>query len=263
MARKGLIRWRPQDKAKLATKVRVFNAKRTRLIKQVPELAEILPPKVNIREWEAAIKTRRDFNYAISRLENFMKKDATKIVVVPDNTWTGTEKRITKWERDDSMRAMRRYNKRREKMRLEAGFTSEYEEGAQDLLGTTAPTKGVKDWFSWGAFRRRINQKVWESYDMGRAQLYQSNYMKSLQTVYGDSMPQEMMFIRDLISKLTPEEMVLAMNEDDILDIHYQYINGEDDAVFTLIPIISHWMAWMDKKGIEYDIKGREYLLDD
>lgn len=256
MAEARKIKWRDKDRKKLARKVAAFNAKRTRMIKKVPELASLLPEKINIREWEKAIATRRDFNYAISRIDNFFKKDATKIVTVKNGDEKGTTRQVTKWERDDVYRAARRFNRRRAKMVKAAGFNSENDEGAQDLRGLKFP--GAKNVVtSWKGFSRVARELVWESTDMNRAERYHRNYIQALHTVYGDSMPEEMELIADIIKNLTPEEMNKALWRDHVLDIDFIYLEGDDDDVFTLIPLITHWLDFMDKEGIKYDLQGR------
>lgn len=74
MPRVSQIKWRDADKAELAKQVRRFNAKRTRLIKIVPELEDILPKKASVNEIRKNVVSRSDFNKQIASLKRFMEK---------------------------------------------------------------------------------------------------------------------------------------------------------------------------------------------
>ena len=82
------IKWRDSDTKKLANAVRSYNAKRTRLLKQVPELDEFLPPKASTKEIRAGVKTRRDLENEIKSLKRFLKKGAEKPIVTKEGVKT-------------------------------------------------------------------------------------------------------------------------------------------------------------------------------
>ena len=88
MQKRYNIRWRDTDKKELAKAVRKFNAKRTRLLKQVPELEEFLPPKASTKEIRKSVKTRRDLKNELNSLERFMRKGAEKPIVTKEGIKT-------------------------------------------------------------------------------------------------------------------------------------------------------------------------------
>ena len=88
MQKRYNIKWRDTDEKALAKAVRKFNAKRTRLLKQVPELEEFLPAKLSTKELKKTIKTRRDFNNEINSIERFMQKGAEKPIVTKEGVKT-------------------------------------------------------------------------------------------------------------------------------------------------------------------------------
>ena len=88
MQKRYNIKWRDTDEKELAKMVRKFNAKRTRLLKQVPELEDFLPPKQSTKDIKNAVKTRRDFNNAMNSLDRFMRKGAEKPIVTKEGVKT-------------------------------------------------------------------------------------------------------------------------------------------------------------------------------
>lgn len=84
MPRKRGISWNDNQKSQLAKAVKNFNAKISRLEKKNdPELKNLLPERVSVKDLKKLIETSQDLNKYVNSLQRFTRKGSEKIVVVP------------------------------------------------------------------------------------------------------------------------------------------------------------------------------------
>lgn len=216
MQRRYNIKWRPTDEKELAKTVRKFNAKRTRLIKQVPELEDFLPAKKSVKEIRNNITTRQDFKREINSIERFMRKGAEKPIVTKEGIKT------TQYEKRELQIKVQQINKRR-KQELKL-LNPSIEKGnlhtVQEL--NLAPQKFNLDKMKkadWEGFKRRIDKQSRSSYYNEKYERYKENYMKGIENVFGIAGEP----IIELVKKMTGEQLTEAFYNDVVLEINFIY----------------------------------------
>lgn len=120
MSKQHKIRWSKQDNYELTKAVRNFNAKVTRLSKKSPEIANILPEKVSVKDVKALIDTRQDLNREINMLKRFSRRGAEAIVPIDS---TEHNLKITRWMKTEMNRRIGLINRRRKKRLMEIEAT--------------------------------------------------------------------------------------------------------------------------------------------
>lgn len=75
MSKQPNIRWRKRDNETLRKAVKNYNAKITRLERNKPDLSNVLPERITVKEMRGLIKTRKDFNAQIDKLKDFAKRE--------------------------------------------------------------------------------------------------------------------------------------------------------------------------------------------
>ena len=110
MAKRYNIKWKPDDSQELRKAVKNFNAKINRLAKKNPQIKNLLPDKVTVKEMKDLIQTRQDLKRELNSLKRFTKRGAEKIVDVP-----GTDYNIktTKWQKEEITRRIGVINRKR------------------------------------------------------------------------------------------------------------------------------------------------------
>ena len=233
MAKKYNIKWRDADRAKLASRVRVFNAKRTRLIKQVPELEEFLPEKVSVKELKEQISTRSDYNSVIKRLNRFMIKGAENIVT------TEAGVRTTRYELKETQLAIRNINQRRARMRAEANVST-YKGTMGSLKDMNLrPLKTKAEKISpemWEKTKQSLKNRTLDSYYNDHDRLYKDNFLKAWDDAYGDS--KEAARLRKRLEKIPADVIVNMYYYDPNLQIGFHYPTSDEE--------ISQNLAWFE-----------------
>lgn len=216
MQRRYNIKWRAVDEKALSQAVRKFNAKRTRLLKQVPELEEFLPAKKSVKEIRNNITTRQDFKREINSIERFMRKGAEKTIVTKEGIKT------TQYEKRELQIKVQQINKRR-KQELKL-LNPSIEKGnlhtVQEL--NLAPQKFNLDRLrkaDWEGFKRRIDKQSRSSYYAEKYERYKENYMKGIENVFGIAGEP----ILELVRKMTGEQLTEAFYNDVVLEIDFIY----------------------------------------
>lgn len=80
MPKYSKIRWRESDKKELARLAKNFNAKIDYHLKKSPELKEVLPQKVKVRDLKKNIVTRKDLNRTLDKLATFLQRGMEKVI---------------------------------------------------------------------------------------------------------------------------------------------------------------------------------------
>lgn len=206
MSKQHKIRWREQDRRELNRVVTNFNAKINRLIKKNPQLANILPEKVNVSSLKQIINTRQDLNRELNALKRFSKRGAEEIVKVDENDYN---LQVTKWQRNEMNRRVGIINRKR-KARLEQLQELEMKSRGE-ALGYTKAQIGMGKATEvslnpMNAFTRRMNQRdlkmKWQSilresqsdYFTQKDFRLRANYIKALEQNFNSN------DIKDIIS---------------------------------------------------------------
>ena len=176
MSKYHKINWRESDTRELARVVRNFNAKVNRLIKQNPQMENVLPEKVSVGQLKELINTRQDLKRELNSLKRFSKRGSEQIVEVPD---TDYNLKITKWQRTEINRRVGIINRRRAK-RLESLADLEATSRGESLgykrsdIGMGRATEVSLS--PMNAFTRRMNQRDLKMKWQGILKESQSDY---------------------------------------------------------------------------------------
>lgn len=216
MQKRYNIKWRDTDQKELAKAVRKFNAKRTRLIKQVPELEEFLPPKQSTKDIKNAVKTRRDFINALNSLERFMRKGAEKPIVTKEGVKT------TAYEKREIGIKVRAINQRRAAELKKAAPSTE-----KGTMGTVRnnnlrPKKYDIDKIKksdWKKFVESVEKQSKDSYNADKYERYKNNFIKGLENAFGEKGRE----LIDIVEQMNAETLVQMYYDDPILQIDFIY----------------------------------------
>lgn len=216
MQKRYNIKWRDTDEKELAKAVRKFNAKRTRLIKQVPELEEFLPPKQSTKDIKNAIKTRRDYNNALNSLERFMRKGAEKPIITKEGIKT------TAYEKKEIEIKVRAINQRRAVELKKAAPSTE-----KGTMGTVRnnnlkPKKYDIDKIKksdWEKFKESVEKQARDSYFQNKYERYKENFMKALENVFGEKGKK----LQEIVKQIPAEQLTQMYYDNPILQIDFIY----------------------------------------
>lgn len=216
MQKRYNIKWRESDEKELAKAVRKFNAKRTRLLKQVPELEEFLPPKISTKAIKESVKTRRDFNNELNSIERFMRKGAEKPIITKEGVKT------TAYEKKELQIKIRAINNRRMAERKKANVSTE--KGtmgtirANNLQPKQVNIDKVKK-SDWNKFVESVEKQARDSYASDKYERYKENFLKGLENAFGESGND----LIELAKQIDPETLSQMYFDDPILQIDFIY----------------------------------------
>lgn len=214
MAKQYNIKWRRKDKyllTLLENKVKKYIS-----AESIPEEST---PLLESRE---SIKTRYDYNRYVARMRSFLK--------TPGET-VRTEKGVvtTEWKLKDINRKIAKINRERAK-RLEEIEPSTY----RGTMGAAReknlkpkqkvnPAKASR--LEWEKFVESVEKQAAKGYGEEIQRKYYENFIKSLETQYGqDAEP-----IIELANKLTPAELEELYAQDPNLQAGFQYEKTDDE----------------------------------
>ena len=216
MQKRYNIKWRESDKKELSKAVRKFNAKRTRLLKQVPELEEFLPPKQSVKTLRESIKTRRDFRNEINSIERFMQKGAEKPIVTAEGVKT------TAYEKKELGIKIRAINARRAAERKRANVSTEKGTMGTIRANNLQPKQVNIDKIKksdWNKFVESVEKQARDSYSQEKYERYKENFIKGLENAFGESGAE----LVALAEQIDPETLSQMYFDDPILQIDFIY----------------------------------------
>lgn len=216
MQKRYNIKWRDTDEKELAKAVRKFNAKRTRLLKQVPELEEFLPPKASTKEIRKSVQTRRDLKNELNALERFMRKGAEKPIVTKEGIKT------TAYEKKEIAIKVRVINQRRAAELKKAAPSTE-----KGTMGTVRennlkPKKYDIDKIKksdWKKFVESVEKQSRDSYAADRYERYKDNFIKGLENAFGEKGAE----LIEIAKQINAEILTQMYYDDPILHIDFIY----------------------------------------
>lgn len=216
MQKRYNIKWRKTDEQKLAKAVRKFNAKRTRLLKQVPELEEFLPKRLNVKEIKNDVKTRRDFNNVINSVERFMKKGAEKPIVTKEGIKT------TAYQKRELEIKVRAINSRRSAELKKASPSTEKGTMGTIRANNLRPKKYDLDKIKrsdWDKFVESVEKQSKDSYSAEQYDRYKDNFIRGLENVFGEKGRE----LIEIAKQINPETLTQMFYDDPILQIDFIY----------------------------------------
>lgn len=107
MSKFNKIRWREDDKKELARLAKNFNAKLEYQLKKNPDLKDVLPEKVKVRDLKKDIASRKDLNRTLEKLSSFSQRGMEKVVTNEKG------ERATLFEIEQTKKNVRRLNAQR------------------------------------------------------------------------------------------------------------------------------------------------------
>ena len=107
MSKYNKIQWRESDKKELARLTKNFNAKLEYQLKKNPELKDVLPEKVKVRDLKKDIVSRKDLKRTLDKLATFSQRGMEKVVTNEKG------ERATLFEIEQAKKNVRRLNAQR------------------------------------------------------------------------------------------------------------------------------------------------------
>lgn len=216
MQKRYNIKWRDTDEKELAKAVRKFNAKRTRLLKQVPELEEFLPPKASTKEIRKSVQSRRDLKNELNSLERFMRKGAEKPIVTKEGIKT------TVYEKKEISIKVRAINQRRASELKKAAPSTE-----KGTMGTVRENNLKPKQYDidkikksdWKKFVESVEKQSKDSYASDRYDRYKENFIKGLENAFGEKGSE----LIEIAKQIDAETLTQMYYDDPILQIDFIY----------------------------------------
>lgn len=214
MAKQYNIKWRRKDKYLLT--LLENKVKKNISAEAIPEAAT---PLLESRE---EIKTRYDYNRYVAQLRSFLKSPGETV---------RTEKGVvtTEWKLKDINRKIAKINRERAKRLAEIepstyrGTMGAAREKNLKPKQKVNPAKASK--LEWEKFIESVEKQAAKGYSEEIQRKYYENFIKSLETQYGqDAEP-----IIELANKLTPAELEELYAQDPNLQAGFQYEKTDDE----------------------------------
>lgn len=246
MSKRYNIQWTENQKYKLDRAVRNFNAKLTRVLEKNPELAEIQPHKVSIKELKGQIHSTQDLNRIVNELKRFSAKGAEEVV---QNKSGLKETKYVLREVTIKAAAINRQRTIERKRVLNMPATSR----GQDLgltrgqMGDTRinnlrpikPNFGSKRYGSeWQHMKNTID---FLSDRRDTNENYKQNYLKALQ----NGLPGYYERLKAVIDKIPASKVVEMYYRDQEAKIDFPYEEQQAQAKFEILMDI--WTAALDE----------------
>lgn len=216
MPKRYNIKWRDSDRKALAIAVRKFNAKRTRLLKQVPELEDFLPKKASVKDIKDSVRTRRDFNNELKSLERFLVKGAEKPIVTKEGVKTTQYQKREIQIKVNAINARKRAELKKAAPSTEKGTMGTIREN--NLLPKNADINKVRK-SDWAKYVESVEKQSKDSYSDERIERYKENYLKGLETAFGEKGNR----IKQLVSQLSGDVLMDMYYNDPVLQLDFIY----------------------------------------
>jgi len=238
MPKRYNIKWHKSDEKELAKAVRKFNAKRTRLLKQVPELEDFLPDKLNVQDIKRETKTRSDFNKTLNSINRFMRKGAEKPIVTEQGVKT------TQYEKNELQIKIRTINQRRAAERKRANVSTEKGTMGTIQANNLNPKKvdinKVKK-SDWKKFVESVEKQSKDIYQKEKYDRYKENFIKGLQNAFGEKADQ----LVSMVEQIDPATLTQMYYDDPIIQIDFIYDPIEMQA--KIDAMTEHLQGYLDQ----------------
>jgi hypothetical protein len=255
MQRKPSIQWRTSDVEKVNRQVQKFNAKVYYQKRKHPELQDILPKPITVKEKREMIETfkentRDDFNRELRSLDRFSKRGAEKPVV---NDYGFA---ITKWERneyDNYKRVQINKDKQKQKVEFDVKPKEQMQMGTlkQNGLNPKEPKfEKARTRKEWDMAKKAIDKQVKENYVSNKLEEFKKNYLRVIEEQAGEAGKE----FYNFISEIPAEVLAKGYWENDEflkMGMYYEIKRFGADAV-----VDEGFKHWRDFLGLE---EGQSY----
>lgn len=184
MSRNGKIRWTKADDKLLASTVKKFNSKITRVSIQHPELAEFQPDKVSTKNLKEHLKNyeRKEFKRYIARMNRYLRQGAE----MPYTTKEGVN--ITLWQKREISNTFKAINaRRRAELKKYNPTTSTGRMGAIEE-NNLRPRKNTIQSIrpkNWNTFTENLEKQLLGSSERIRQEKYKENFLHAVEVTIG------------------------------------------------------------------------------
>lgn len=249
------IKWQEADSRELSKAVKNFNAKISRLEKKNPELKNLLPERVTVKEMKELIDTRQDLKRELNSLKRFSKRGSEQLVTIPDNDYN---LQITKWQKNEMTRRVGVINRKRAQ-RLEQiqnielksrgeklGYTrGQLGMGKADEIALTPLNTFTKRMTRHDLKRKfeTIKRESQSTYWQKREMIMKDSYIKSLERNFPAD---EISDVVKAIDDMTFEEFYKTFQEEGA-DFELSYPLNKDDERKAINALKAIWTP--NKKG--------------
>lgn len=216
MPRQYNIKWRNEDKTRLSNTVRQFNAKITRTLKKIPELAPYLPERLTVQGLRDKIQTRQDFNREVKSARRFLKPGAE----TPVTSATGI--RTTRWEKQEVGIKVGVINRRRNRELKEMNPTTEKGTMGTIRENNLRPKKYDIDKIKasdWDMFVYGVEKQIMSGYTAQKNELYKQNFIKAVGTAFGSKGTE----IVEMVQSIPADILVELYYNDPVLQVEFIY----------------------------------------
>lgn len=192
------IKWSTDDSKAISNAVRQFNAKRTRLIKRDPLLEQYLPDKLKVSDVRGRIESRADFKREIKSVQRFMKPNAAKLVQSKKGLV------VTLYEKLETAYKVRRINRARKRELETLPIDTEHGTMGAVRKNNLQPKQfdfDDMDISEWESFVESVDRQTMPNYANGKQSLYKENFIKGLESIFGDQAEELKKMIRDIDPK--------------------------------------------------------------
>lgn len=237
MAKKYNIRWRPDDTRRLASRVRAFNGKITRLTNQFPDLVDYLPQRISTQQIREQVKTRQDFNNMLNSLKRFSQKDAAKPILTAQGVKT------TQWEIRETQIRVGVINRRRSQELKRAAPSTEKGTMGSVEQNSLKPKRFDPNRISqrdWDRFIQNTQRQARSTYSQERAETYKQNYLDAImRNLFNDETAELAEQLYNLIAGAPPSVIYESYYDDPVLQI--QFTSDPIPASVILLNALERW----------------------
>lgn len=222
MARRNSLAQIYKDRKKVASVVKRFNAKLTRVTNKEPLLAQFQPQRLNVDEIMkgTASYARPEFNRLLAVYERYLKPGAEQIVETEAGAW------VPKWYRDEAEKAVKLLNRRRAKEAEKVGLNTDPMVKYSPLAETIPQIKNYAEKAdSNEAYAKRLGsmlRAVGRENPSTKAQYYKKNVRSGIQTLYGKKSP-----ALQMLDNVSAQTLYDAAWHNNFLDLDWHYNNHD------------------------------------
>lgn len=223
MQKQYKIRWSIDDSKAISNAVRQFNAKRTRLIKRSPILEQYLPDKLKVSDVRGRIETRADFKRELKSVQRFMKPNAAKLVQSKKGLV------VTLYEKLETAYKVRRINARRKKELETMPIDTEHGTMGAVRKNNLQPKRfdfDKMDIGEWDSFVESVERQTMPNYASGKQSLYKENFIKGLESIFGDQAEE----LKKLVMNIDPKQLYEIYYTNPVLRLEFVY--GAQERAF-------------------------------
>lgn len=247
MGKYNKIRWRENDKKELARLAKNFNAKIDYQLKKHPELSDVLPEKVKVKDLKSDIVSRKDLNRTLDKLQSFSKRGMEKVV---ENV---QGERATLFEIEQTKKNIRRLNAQRRAEQKKIDEMPVYIDGkkAVTVRRMVQEQKAKPIQFSFdksqkGGFKKFANyveNKIKDNRHEIEANAYIATLKETFYAVYDTETGNKLSNLLDTVNKDTIMDLYYEGFEEITPDFHYDRNISSNEKVNRTITLLNRYQA--------------------